>query len=266
MRETCLQFGPDRRLAGILTEPSREAPRQGLVLINAGLVPKFGPYRLYTQLARRAALDGVATLRFDLGGVGDSAQERSARPLAERSGKEIRAAVDELCAHHALTDVALGGLCSGAEDAFRAAAADARVTRVVLLDPFAYRTRGWAPRHFVFRVGRRVLRAAGLYEPLVAPQTRRQERAVSYRYMPHAESEAILRTLVERNVMVHFVYTAGMREHFNHPGQLRAQFADLDLKDRVTLDYFPHVDHTQLLQSDRQAVIEAVAHRLNLAA
>jgi pimeloyl-ACP methyl ester carboxylesterase len=266
MRETCLQFGPDRRLAGILTEPSRGVAKQGLVLINAGLVPKFGPYRLYAQLARRAALDGVATLRFDLGGVGDSVQELSGRPLLERSGREIRAAVDELCAHHTLTDVALGGLCSGAEDAFRAAAADPRITRVVLLDPFAYRTRGWAPRHLAFRVGRRVLRAAGLFEPLVSPRTAGQQRAVSYRYMPHAESEAILRALLARNVMVHFVYTAGMREYFNHPGQLRAQFADVDFRDRVTLDYFPHVDHTQLLQADRQAVIEAVTQRLSAAA
>jgi pimeloyl-ACP methyl ester carboxylesterase len=198
--------------------------------------------------------------------VGDSAQELSGRPLVERTRSEIHAAVDELCAHHALTGVALGGLCSGAEDAFRAAAADPRITRVVLLDPFAYRTRGWAPRHFAFRVGRRVLRAAGLYEPLNAPQTRREERAVSYRYMPHTESEAILRTLLARNVMVHFIYTAGMREHFNHPGQLRAQFADVDFRDRVTLDYFPHVDHTQLLDADRHAVVEAVAQRLTLAA
>ena len=89
---------------------------------------------------------------------------------------------------------------------------------------------------------------------------------MSYRYMAHEESESILRRLLERNVMVHFVYTAGMREHFNHPGQLRAQFADVDFRDRVTLDYFPHVDHTQLLQADRQTVVEAVVRRLSVAA
>lgn len=260
MKESCLQFGPERRLAGIVTEPVA-SPQQGLILINAGLVPKFGPYRLYTQLARRVAERGIVTLRFDLGGVGDSMQEASARPLAARSIEEIRAAVDQLCERHALKDVALGGLCSGAEDAFRAAARDPRVTRVVLMDPFAYRTRGWAVRHLAHRVGRRALRALGVYEPVVAPQTA-GARAVSYRYMQHAEAEAIFRALLARSARAHFVYTAGMREHFNHPSQLQAQFRNLDFKALVTVDYLAHMDHTQLLQADRDTLVETIARRL----
>jgi hypothetical protein len=267
MKESCFQFGPNRRLAGIMTEPSEVVPRQGLVLINAGLVPKFGPYRLYTQLARRSARDGVVTLRFDLGGVGDSVQEASSRPLAARSSLEIRAAVDQLCERHVLSDVALGGLCSGAEDAFRAAAEDERVTRVVLMDPFAYRTRGWGVRHLAHRVGRRALRALNLYQPLVPPQARSERpRAVSYKYMERAESEAILRALLRRNVSVHFVYTAGMRESFNHQTQLRAQFPDVDFRGKVTLDYFPYMDHTQVLQADRETLVDAIAARLKAAA
>jgi pimeloyl-ACP methyl ester carboxylesterase len=261
MRESCLQFGPDRRLAGIVTEPGGALPEQGLILINAGLVPKCGPYRLYTQLARRVAERGVVTLRFDLGGVGDSVQETSARPLAARTIHEIRAAIDQLCERHALKDVALGGLCSGAEDAFRAAAEDPRVTRVVLMDPFAYRTRGWAVRHLAHRVGRRALRALGVYEPVVAPQTA-GARAVSYRYMEHTEAEAIFETLLARGARAHFVYTAGMREHFNHPSQLQAQFRNLDFRSLVTVDYLAQMDHTQLLQADRDTLVDTIARRL----
>jgi dienelactone hydrolase len=260
VKESCLQFGPDRRLAGVVTEPSG-APQRGLILINAGLVPKFGPYRLYTQLARRVAEGGVVTLRFDLGGVGDSLQEASARPLAARTNLEIRAAIDQLCERHALKDVALGGLCSGAEDAFRSAAEDERVTRVVLMDPFAYRTRGWGVRHVAHRVGRRALRALGVYEPLVAPQTA-AGRAVSYKYMEHAEAEAIFRTLLARRAHAHFIYTAGMREHFNHPSQLQAQFRELDFGSLVSVDYLAHLDHTQLLQADRDTLVETIARRL----
>jgi alpha-beta hydrolase superfamily lysophospholipase len=263
MKESCCQFGPERRLAGILTEPSGRAPRVGLVLVSAGLLPKFGPYRLYTQLARRLARDGVVSLRFDLGGIGDSVQEASERPLAARTEFEIRAALDHLMERYELRQVVLGGLCSGAEDSFRAAASDPRVTGVLLIDPFAYRTSGWAWRHVVHRLARRTLRALGLYQPIASPKARGAPAPiVKYKYMEPAESTRILRALLDRNARVHFVYTAGMREVFNHERQLQALFPELDFRDLVTLDYLPGIDHTQLLEADRQLLLEAVARRL----
>ena len=61
------------------------------------------------------------------------------------------------------------------------------------------------------------------------------------------------------------MYTAGVREFFNHERQLRAAFDGVDFKDLVTLDYFPHLDHTQLLEADRHALVEAIARRLHAA-
>jgi len=261
MTEACCQFGPGRRLAGILTEPGVLAPRLGVVLVSAGLLPKFGPFRLYAQLARRLAESPIATLRFDLGGIGDSAPEYEGRRLQERTGLEIRAALDLLTERYQLDGIVLGGLCSGAEDAFRAAESDSRVTGVLLIDPFAYRTAGWAWRNLLHRLARRSLRALGIYEPLPLAQ-QEQPRLVSYRYIQHRESTRILRTLLLRKAHVHFVYTAGVREHFNHQRQLRAQFNDLDFRGLVTLDHFPHIDHTQLLEDDRRTLIEAIACRL----
>lgn len=79
MNEICCQFGEGNHLAGISTEPEGRAPRDELLLINAGLPPKFGPFRPYAKLARRLARDGRRTLRFDLGGIGDRQQlERDA--------------------------------------------------------------------------------------------------------------------------------------------------------------------------------------------
>ena len=103
------------------------------MLVSAGLLPKFGPYRLYAELARRLADDGVVTLRFDLGGIGDSAQEYEGRSLKTRTDLEIRAAIDHLSECHGFGNVGLGGLCSGAEDSLRVAAADPRVTGVVFI-------------------------------------------------------------------------------------------------------------------------------------
>jgi pimeloyl-ACP methyl ester carboxylesterase len=257
--ESCCQFGLRGGLSGIVTEPDGLARRLGLVLVSAGLTPKRGPFRLYAELARRVARDGVRTLRFDLGGLGDSRSEYAA-PLEERTRREIRAAVDHLIEDYGLEGVVLCGLCSGAEDSFRAAEGDARVKRVVLVDPFAYRTRGWLWRHVVYRATRRLLRALGLHRPLGRAQGGRS--LVTYRYMGRAESTRILRGLVERDVRVHFVYTGGARETFNHPSQLRAMFSDVAFDGRVTLDHFAHVGHTQLLEADRRTIVEAIATRL----
>ncbi|HEY4103637.1 MAG TPA: hypothetical protein VGM44_07085 [Polyangiaceae bacterium] len=262
MKELCQQFGPERRLIGILTEPSECTPRLGLVLVSAGLLPKFGPYRLYAELARRLAHEPIATLRFDLGGIGDSAQEFDGRPLKERTALEIKAAIDHLCEGHELDGVALAGLCSGAEDAFRAAEADPRVTDVVMIDPFAYRTAGWAVRNLLHRARRRTLRALGVYQPAPPVSGDDQPRLVNYKYMDRPEAMHALETLLARETGVHFVYTAGAREVFNHERQLRAQFSPISLGDRVTLDYFPQIDHTQLLEADRRALIEAITKRL----
>jgi dienelactone hydrolase len=266
MREICAKFGPGARLAGILTLPEAPGHELALVLVSAGLLPKSGPFRLYAELARRLADEGITTLRFDLGGVGDSEQESSGAPLRVRTAREVRAAVDFLRAQRDDTRIVLGGLCSGAEDSFRAAAADERVTGVVMIDPFAYRSGDWAIRHALHRLWRRSLRTLGVYVP-VQPKARgeapgERTRAVSYEYMERSESEPILAELVRRQVDVHFIYTAGMREAFNHPRQFRAQFGGLGLGERVTLDYLPMLDHTQPLAEDRQILVETVARRL----
>lgn len=266
MKETCTQFGPGGRLAGIFTEPAGNAARRGCILVSAGLSPKAGPYRLYTELARRLAEDGVITLRFDLGGIGDSAPAPSGRSLRERTELELGLALEHMKECFSLAELTLGGLCSGAEDSLRGALVSRDVTGVAMIDPFAYRVPGWYSRHALHRAARRTLRALGIYEPLDPPAARSDAppapRVVEYRYMEREESARILGELLARDARVHFFYTAGVREAFNHPQQLRAAFPELDFRDRVTLDYFPHMDHTQLLAEDRRELVEAVARRM----
>jgi hypothetical protein len=264
MSEHAVQFGPESGLAGVITEPLAGRPRSALVLVTAGLLPKCGPYRLYAELARRVAGEGVVTLRYDASGIGDSAPSGSALPLRARTELEIGAAIDLLQQRYGLAKVLLGGLCSGAEDSLRAGASDARVSGVLMIDPFAYRTPGWFVRHLLHRGARRALRAIGAYEPFQGEASERNRpRAVTYRYMERAEAAAALRQLLARDARAHFVYTAGARERFNHPRQLSAWFPELELSGRVTLDHFPRLDHTQLLSDDRRTLIEALASRLS---
>jgi len=258
MKEYSCRFGNTQRLIGIVTAPDRPSRRQAFVLVTAGLSPKSGPFRLYAELARRVARDGFLALRFDLGGIGDSRLEATSEPLETRTLSDIRSALDHLTETGEVDTFVLCGLCSGAEDAFRAAEGDPRVGGVVMIDPFSYKTRGWAWRHVVFRSKRRLLRLLGVYRPVLRAG---KDTLVAYKYLDASASSRILRALLKRRVRVHFVYTGGV-PRFNHPRQLKAMFPDVDFGGLVTLDYLAKVDHTQLLEEDRREIVEAIAQRL----
>lgn len=262
MKESCCQFGEHRQSAGIITEPESPPPGSrplALVLVSAGLMPKSGPFRMYTELARRVAQDGLLTLRFDLGGIGDSQQEFMELPLKTRTDIEIRGAIDYLTEHHKPTGIVLGGLCSGAEDSFRYAELDPRVTGVLLIDPFSYKTWGWKWRNALKRSAKQLLRLIGVRREAEPEEGR---PLVNYKYMESTESHRILKAVIKRRTRVHFVYTGGMSESFNHPNQLKSMFHEVDFEGCVGLDHFPRLGHTQLLHEDRQIMIEAIARRL----
>jgi len=264
MKEYSCQFGLQGRLNGIVTEPRDGQAKAAFILVSAGLVPRFGPYRLYAILARHLSACGFRVLRFDLGGIGDSGPGEGNLPLKERTAREISAAVEFLAARHPGTDIVLGGLCSGAEDSFRYAEHDERIRGVAMIDPFCYPTAGFGWRHFLFRVRRRILHLLKLYEPLPHPGSAGTLAGtgagslIKYHHMDHAESERILRGLLARNARILFIYTGGMSEGFNHRGQLRKMFPGIDFRGRVALEYLPGMEHTQMLQEDRDRMVTAI--------
>ena len=290
MTETCCQFGPQRELAGIITEPDAIHAGTGLILINAGLVPKHGPYRLYAELARHLAQQGVRTLRFDLGDIGDSRSSQPGCALEERTRQEVSAAIEELCNNQTPRSIVLGGLCSGAEDAFRCAETDTRVSRLILIDPFSFETSGWLWHDRLYRLARGVLLGLGLHRSggnLLARWTRNasatnaatestrglvntsaaqkptdESSRLNYKHMGRPQASRVLKTLIARGVHVHFIYTGGMRPGFNHAGQLAEMFSDIDFRGKVTLDYFPRLDHMQPLRAERNRLVETISRRL----
>jgi pimeloyl-ACP methyl ester carboxylesterase len=264
MKETCATFGQD--LAGIVTAPDGAPRRVGCLWISAGLVPKFGPYRLYTQVARRLARAGFISLRFDLAGIGDSPRASTGETLQVRTEREIDAALTHLLANHDLDGVILGGLCSGAADAFRHAEHDARVKGLVLIDPFAHATADARLRFLALRGAGRLLRYAGVYAPRPRAMPGGTDgRVVKYHYMEPPESSRILAAVTARGVRTCFVYTGGMRASFNHERQLASMFPGVALGDRVTVDLFARSDHTQFLEEDRAAITFAIAARIEQA-
>jgi pimeloyl-ACP methyl ester carboxylesterase len=273
MREVACQFGEKGRLFGVATVPRERRKGPALVLISAGLTAKSGPYRLYAEIARELAASGFAVLRFDLGGIGNSQIARPDLPLPVRTEQDIQHALRYLETNHDVHEFVVGGLCSGAEDAFRHAEKDARIRGVVLVDPHAYDTAYWRlralfSRYFLNRIVYKLLRMAKAIN--VVEDSRNKSNVegfegslVNYQYMDQGESTRILSALVERHAGVHYIYTGGSIDTFHHRRQFRAMFPGVTPNDRLVVDFLPHIEHVQIFAEDRKALVDTVVRRFS---
>jgi pimeloyl-ACP methyl ester carboxylesterase len=138
MRETAVLFGPTRSLVGIMTTPpetARARERPAVVLLNAGLIHRVGPNRLYVKMARLLAGLGFSVLRFDFSGIGDSGVRDDHLAFDKSAISETQEAMHYLQAATGSTQFILIGLCSGANASFRTACGDPSVVGAVLLNP-----------------------------------------------------------------------------------------------------------------------------------
>lgn len=134
--ERAVRFGAQGTLAGIVTlPPAGVTPHAGFAFLNAGVVHRVGPNRMYVTAARRLAAQGFLCVRFDLSGLGDSNSRRDATPVHEAVVLETTEVLSALEREYGVRRFVLAGLCSGAVVAFRAALADPRVIGAVLLNP-----------------------------------------------------------------------------------------------------------------------------------
>ena len=148
-REGALAFGaPNESLLGIVTTPAAASslpPRSGVLILVGGPQYRVGSHRQFTLLARALAARGLAAMRFDCSGMGDSGGKAGD---FEARDDDIRAALDAFSAAvPTLSDVTLWGLCDAASAALFYAPKDPRVTRLVLLNPWVRSDAGLARTH-----------------------------------------------------------------------------------------------------------------------
>jgi exosortase A-associated hydrolase 1 len=128
-------------LFGVLHRPVTPGHR-GVVIVVGGPQTRVGSHRQFVLLARALAAAGVAALRFDYRGMGDSSG--SVRDFTTINA-DIRAAVD--CLFQlvpGINDVALWGLCDAASAAMFYAPHDPRVGGIALANPWARTDAGQA--------------------------------------------------------------------------------------------------------------------------
>ncbi len=129
------------QLCGVYHAPEGE-PHSAVLMVVGGPQYRVGSHRQYLKLARALAADGVAVLRFDYRGMGDS--EGNYRGF-EYIDEDIAAALSHLAvlapgAEHRV----LLGLCDGATAAAFYAARHEGVDGLVLYNPWVHSPEGQA--------------------------------------------------------------------------------------------------------------------------
>ena len=99
-------------LFGLLHQPDGAAPRMGAVLLHGWSSCRMGPHRILVETARRLAGLGVAALRFDHRGRGDSEGDDDSADL-DGMISDALAAADFLRERTGVRDLAMIGICSG---------------------------------------------------------------------------------------------------------------------------------------------------------
>ncbi|MEA3111494.1 MAG: hypothetical protein QOG58_1293 [Caballeronia sp.] len=241
VRETPVIFD-NGRLFGILCEPEEGTQsRRSVVFVNPGATHRIGDARISVTLARRLARQGFASLRFDVGTLGDSAAAVDKRPLSllfSRAGCDDVVSAAAFLAERGFDDVSCFAVCSGAYVCLHAAPASPHIRSLVLVnapkfgfpeDPMSFAVNDSRPKTATSTLMRsfktagkwkRVLRGQRRLTPIVKELARhlgaRMKASVAYLAeqtigvdSAGSRVRAMVRGLGERDVKVRFVYGAG---------------------------------------------------------
>ena len=152
IQESPVAFGDRQALSGILLEPRRPFREVAMLFLNAGIVHRVGPNRCHVSLARSLAEHGIASLRFDLSGLGESEPASTDLGYNERVLGEVRSAMSLLAERLGIRKVALFGICSGADSGLSIARVEPRVVGAILAEVYSADSPSFAFRQKVARV------------------------------------------------------------------------------------------------------------------
>jgi exosortase A-associated hydrolase 1 len=156
-------------LIGVLSAPAQPLKPLGVLIVVGGPQYRVGSHRQFVVIARQLAAAGYAVLRFDYRGMGDSAATPRAFDDVDR---DIKAALDAFAAAEpGLQGFALWGLCDAASACLIYGASDARVRRMILVNPWVRTQAGEAQAYLHHYYLRRMLQAS-FWRKLLSGQLR----------------------------------------------------------------------------------------------
>jgi len=139
-RERPLVIDPAPEICGVLCLPTdAPATAEAVLILNAGAIPHVGWARGAVDMARTLARQGIASMRVDLPGLGQSeaAPEKRLFLYDEKGRDDVIRIVDWL-ERYGFEQVCAAGICAGAYQAFHAARHDVRITHLAMINPLCF--------------------------------------------------------------------------------------------------------------------------------
>jgi len=264
MREQAFRFGRAHHLVGIAGLPSASSGAVGVIVLNAGLVHRVGPFRLHVDMTRRLNEMGYPTLRFDLSTIGDSGATGESQTRNQQICSDVDDAMALLRQHAGCERFVLVGLCSGAEKAHTVARGEQsheKLAGAVFLDNFAHRTLGFRVRHYLPRMF-----DVRCWKRWLARKAREHMDGdipvFGVSPLPREVVREDLRSMVARGLKLSLIYSGGIHMYFNHHRQFRECFGRVMSDPAVSTRYIGETDHTYVLAGDRQRLIDHIGEWL----
>jgi hypothetical protein len=268
MKEEVITIGQESIMIGILTESSKNLPEKPMVLLlNAGLVHRVGPYREWVDLARQFSQDGFSSYRFDLTGLGDSEIRKDRMNDEARAISDIRNTMDYFEKTRGIKRFILLGLCSGADNGHPLSVEDARVVGTIFIDGIGYRTTRWYFHHYFSRF----INLQGwknksklLFNIITCPFTGKTKTTVKKNkqfireFPPQKQTEAELIELINRGVNMLYIYTSGVSRYLNYHSQFNAMYPKIKKSNQLEVMFYKESDHTFTLMKHRLALFQLI--------
>ncbi len=275
MKEHSLAFGPNEGLVGTIALPDSGLAETGFVLLNAGIIHRVGPHRINVRVARYLAARGIASIRIDLAGHGDSARLTGENTFEAQAMADIRAAMDALGAAAGISRFAIFGICSGAYHGYATALSDERVAGLLMFDAYRFPTlkthliyyaRALGEPQLASRVVNFLKRGVGAGRSWVrssavgAPSAQAVPRLGVVNFIPtRAEFAAGLSRLLDRGVHIRLLYSGDALVEYNYADQFRDTMAPFGIGDRIRAEFLPDVDHQFSVMADQLDVMRRIA-------
>jgi len=272
VNEQAVCVGHQPQLVGVYTSSDCCESQPSLpviLLVNSGLLPHVGPFRLYVKLAREFSELGFNTFRFDLSGIGDSERQVDMHDHDERNMRDIGAVMDFLEAHYNIDRFIVMGICTGADNAHKAMVLDPRVVGAVSIDGYAYPTAKYyfnlyAPKlirlsSWITLAKKALTKATDFFS-----ETQQQSlQTFEYEFVTPTKRqvESDYRKFIERNVNLLCIYTASWP--YNYKQQLADSFTQLDFGTNIQSAYLENAEHIFPLKEDRQNLTDTITEWLN---
>jgi len=274
MKERAVLLGKKKSLVGVLTEPKQIGSarnRPAIILLNAGLMHRVGPHRIYVKIARRLSASGFLAFRFDLAGIGDSGNRTDNLSLQDGVLSDVKEAMDFLAQDQGTRQFILVGICSGANNSLQVAQRDARAIGVIPIEAYYFAT----PAYHRYSYSRRLLNPISWWRLVTMKSDfwRILRKYKSRKASPPAvagRSEEFgdeglgpfknkiiseIEHLLNRGVHLHFVYCVDSPSYYNHYLPLRHRATSWK---QLRTSLLANTDHTFTLLADQEALVNSI--------